>query len=135
MKITRAEDYAISLVSALAENFSAGYLSLHQIARQRALPLPFLKKIAHMLKEAGLVSVREGRDGGYRLSRDPKKITLEEVMKVFNPRLALASCILDGSQNKCPKFASCALRKPWQNISDAFYQNLRKITLNQLAKQ
>jgi Rrf2 family transcriptional repressor of oqxAB len=38
-----------------------------------------LRRILAVLAREGLLETREGRDGGYRLKRDPKTVTLAEV--------------------------------------------------------
>lgn len=42
-----------------------------------------LRRIMASLVKGGLLETREGRDGGYRLRRDPSTITLEEVYTVL----------------------------------------------------
>ncbi|MFD0671386.1 RrF2 family transcriptional regulator [Cohnella sp. GCM10027633] len=42
-----------------------------------------LRRIMAALVKGGLLETREGRDGGYRLRRDPSTITLEEVYTVL----------------------------------------------------
>ncbi|MFC5531598.1 Rrf2 family transcriptional regulator [Cohnella yongneupensis] len=42
-----------------------------------------LRRIMAALVKGGLLETREGRDGGYRLRRDPSRITLEEVYTVL----------------------------------------------------
>jgi Rrf2 family transcriptional repressor of oqxAB len=38
-----------------------------------------LRRILAVLAREGILETREGRDGGYRLKRDPKSVTLDEV--------------------------------------------------------
>lgn len=134
MKITKAEDYAISLMAELAIN-PKKFHSLNHIAEKRSLPEPFLKKIAHQLKNAGLIAVKEGRTGGYRLAKPPQKISLEEILKIFNPRPFLTACILKNPAVKCLKYNTCSSRKTWGIISRSFYKNIRKINLSQLIQK
>ncbi|MEK9181183.1 MAG: Rrf2 family transcriptional regulator [Patescibacteria group bacterium] len=133
MKITRQEDYALTVSSALAENFRRGFTSLNQIANQYRLPKPFLKKIAGQLKRAGLVKVREGRNGGYRLTRSPQKISAEEILRVFNPQILVTKCLSENEKILCARYATCQARQTWQAISQQFYANLKKINLVQIS--
>lgn len=133
MKITRAEDYALTFSSALAGNFYRGFVPLNEIARQYNLPRPFLKKIAGRLKHAGLIEVREGRGGGYRLIRSPQKISAEEILRVFNPQKLMTKCLAKNEKILCAKYATCQARQTWQAISRQFYANLKKINLVQIS--
>jgi Rrf2 family protein len=42
----------------------------------------FLRRVLALLAKGGLLDVREGRDGGYRLSRPAESITLAEVYRI-----------------------------------------------------
>ncbi len=42
-----------------------------------------LRRIMATLVKGGILETREGRDGGYRLRRDPRTVTLEEVYTVL----------------------------------------------------
>ncbi len=50
----------------------------------------FLRRILRELVAAGLVEAREGRAGGYRLARPPRRITLAEVYRAVEPEGPLA---------------------------------------------
>jgi Rrf2 family transcriptional repressor of oqxAB len=45
----------------------------------------FMRRILRDLVDAGLVAAREGRSGGYRLTRPAEKITLAEVYRAVEP--------------------------------------------------
>jgi len=135
MKITKAEDYAVTLVSALARNFSQGPVSLRTIARKQRLPQLFLKKIARQLKAAGLLSVREGRGGGYSLNKSPDQLSLKEVLRVFNPQPLVTSCLDWDHKIKCGIYNTCTTRRTWEAVSRSFYDNLQHITFGELIKK
>ena len=74
MRITRHADYALHCLLRLAAGPSGGD-SMPAIARACGIPRGFLAKILQRLARAGLVIASRGVHGGYRLSRDPRRIT------------------------------------------------------------
>jgi len=50
----------------------------------------FLRRVLRRLAEGGLIEAREGRGGGYRLTRPPERITLAEVYRLVEPDGPLA---------------------------------------------
>jgi len=135
MKITREEDYAITLINALAEHYDdQEYLGLRRIAHSHHLPELFLKQIAKKLKQAGLLKVKEGRGGGYRLAKPPQQISLEKVLRVFSPQPFLTSCLDTNHKIKCALYHRCQSRKAWQKISQQFYRSLKNINFEKLTK-
>ena len=78
MRFSRKTDYGVLLAEALQQSFKSGdFISLSAISAEKRLPLAFIAKLAEGLRRAGLIESRRGRDGGYRLIRDPKTITLK----------------------------------------------------------
>lgn len=134
MKISREEDYAIALMAILSKNRSKGYLSLGEISRRHRLPFVFLKNIARRLKLAGLVAVREGREGGYKIARKPQPVTLGQILSAFNSRTSLTSCV-KGQIARCPVYQNCQNRESWDKISRLIYGNLNRIKLNDFMKK
>lgn len=133
MKITREEDYALTFLAALGANFNRGYLSLEEIAEKNSLPLPFLKKIARSLKAAGLLLVKEGKNGGYTLAEKPQNLTVGKIISIYNPKPTLTNCI-KGRMISCPRLASCQTRTAWDKVSKMLYENLDRIKLSDFSK-
>lgn len=67
-------------------------LSVRDLARFQKLPERFLSKLFHRLKKAGLVVGAEGMLGGYRLSRPPAQISVQDVLAAVDPNRALFEC-------------------------------------------
>ena len=61
-----------------ARQFSAG-----EIARKYGASVHHLAKVLGRLRRAGLVSAARGSGGGYRFSGNPKRVTLLDVISVF----------------------------------------------------
>ena len=76
---------AIAAMSRLAEVYDGEktLLSAAEIADSRALPRPFVAKTLSILTQAGLVNGSRGPGGGCALAKDPKKIKLYDVFKLF----------------------------------------------------
>ena len=73
----------------------AGYPSVYVAASVNTHAV-FLRRILGDLVAAGLVAVREGRAGGYRLARPPERITLADVYRAVEPEGPLAATYTDG---------------------------------------
>jgi Rrf2 family protein len=132
MKITRQEDYALALAAALSKTEAKTFVPLSAIAGALNLPGPFLKRIALTLKKAGVIAVKEGRGGGYRLTRPAKQISLAEIVGPFNPQPGLTACV--SKKGFCAKYALCQTRRTWQYISQKFRDDLKKISLAEMLK-
>jgi Rrf2 family cysteine metabolism transcriptional repressor len=81
MKISQKSEYALRAVLDLSLHFSENLTKVHCIAARQKIPKKFLELILASLRQGGLVETRRGREGGYRLSRRPDRITIGEVLE------------------------------------------------------
>ena len=97
MQITRQADYAVRAVLYLAEQNGAGRAPTSQIAREQKIPPSFLAKIVSQLSVAGMVQTSRGARGGVSLAREPKDISLLEVVEAIDGPITLNECVADPS--------------------------------------
>lgn len=81
----KATQHAIAVVSRLAEVYreSEVRLSAADIAESRNLHKPVAAKVLSMLAQNDLVVGSPGPGGGYRLSRPPERLSLWDVVRLF----------------------------------------------------
>jgi len=128
MLISRKTDYALILIGALKPTFRSGdFVPLKLIARQYRLPYAYAEKLASTLKRAGLLEAQIGKSGGYRLARDPKKITLQSIVNIFQVKPIVRCMISLGLQKSCALSATCPTRASWNKADDAIRKALSKI--------
>ena len=97
----------IAAVSYLAEISGEQRLAgSGEIAAARDLSQALMAKILTLLSSAGLVSGKSGPSGGYRLARNPAKISLLDVVRVFEDVESQVMCPFGphwcGSGPQCP---------------------------------
>ena len=106
------------------------------IAARQNIPLKFLQQILVSLKAAGFVTSRKGPGGGYALARKPEAITLGDVVRAMDGRLAPISCVSVAAHAECgcPRPETCALRDKFRDVRDAMAAILDRTTFAELAE-
>ena len=85
MKLTRASEYAIHAIVAMAGQKDSGNpVASHHTAAARGIPERFLLKVLKPLVNAGVLHSVKGPHGGYRLAKPPAKITLLEIIEAVD---------------------------------------------------
>jgi Rrf2 family protein len=85
MKLSAKTEYACVVMMHLAEEYGNGDpLPIRRIAGEHAMPSRFPVAILLQLKGASLVASTLGASGGYRLARQPAKITLAQVIEAMD---------------------------------------------------
>lgn len=79
---------ALRAVAVLAGKFSQpGPCTANIISGEAGVSRQFLGQILQQLRSAGIVESVMGREGGFRLARNPAQITVHEVIQATDPAL------------------------------------------------
>jgi Rrf2 family protein len=133
LKLSKTGDYAVRAAISLARNYGDGYRKIRQIADDMALPEPYTPQILTMLARGGLAEARAGREGGYRLSRQPAEITLLEIVEAAEGPLETARCTLRGGP--CQWNNVCPVHHAWVAAGRALRDSLRATSLAEIAQE
>ena len=135
MKLTRATNYAVRALVAVAKNGSVRRSDLHTLAREMGAPSAFLGKVLQRLKHAGLLEGVRGAHGGYVLARPAGEITIRDVVEAMEGRTALSACLSREDRpgtKPCPRVRTCGARKPWSRLEDRLNRVLESETIGRL---
>ncbi len=95
MIFTTKAEYGVRLLVELGRHHEDGSpVSLKAIAEAEGLPLAYLERIVALLKKAGFVESTRGAHGGYRLTRDPAEIHMDEVVLSLEGAVAPMTCFV-----------------------------------------
>jgi Rrf2 family protein len=84
MKLTRASNYAVQAIVAMAAQHDGMPVAAHLTAQAQGIPDRFLLKILLPLVSAGVLYSRKGPGGGYHLARPAAKISLLEIVEAVD---------------------------------------------------
>lgn len=132
MQITRQADYAVRAVLYLAGLNGGGRAPTSQIAREERIPPSFLAKIVSQLSVAGMVQTSRGARGGVALARDPKDISLLEVVEAIDGPITLNECVADPSV--CAFGDDCPVHGVWRGAQEKLVAELSAISFADLLR-
>ncbi len=129
LNLSSQSDYGILFITSLINKVD--YVPLSELVHETKLPRRFLARIAAELVKNGLVVSREGKIGGYKLTRKVNHISLYDYLKIFEKKLNLVKC--NDPQYHCPWDKLCQHRNFLsQTVSDIVIDELRKRKFNEL---
>lgn len=128
MKISTRGRYALRVMIDLADNLSANYIPLKDVALRQNISQKYLESIMTDLSKAGLVEGQHGKGGGYRLDRDPSEYTVLEILRVCEGDLAPVSCLESGAK-PCSMAAECRTLSMWKRFYEITNDFFAGITL------
>ncbi len=131
MIISTKGRYAMRVVVDLAHASPDEYVPIKTISEREGISLKYLESIVSMLVKGGVLASRRGADGGYRLSRSCDKISVGDIVRLTEGKLAAVSC-LEGDENTC-QTADCCLTLPmWNKLDSMINSYLDSVTISDL---
>ena len=131
MKLSTRGRYGIHAMFDLACYGADGPQSIKSIAERQQIPEAYLEQLIAILRKSGLVISIRGAQGGYKLSRPPKDITVGEVLRSLEGKLAVTVSCLD-EEGSCEKACICPSRLVWQKLHEGINQIVDGITLQDM---
>ena len=82
MKLSSKTITAIKMFIDLGEHYEDGFISLVDIAKRKDLSKKFLEQIVPLYKNSGLILGTRGNQGGYKLAKTPREISLKDIIYI-----------------------------------------------------
>ena len=134
MRLSSKGEYALLSMLYLADHYGSGPIPTHVIAGDNMVPKKFLEQILLALKRAGHVRSRMGPEGGYELARNPRAISLAQIIRLMDGPLAPVSSVSKYFHTSTPIDRSPSLLAVFADIRDYMANKLEITTLADLVE-
>lgn len=117
-----------------------GYIAAHQqnqpilsreISEEMNIPHNYLSKIMNRLVQAGMLEAIRGTNGGFKLLRDPKAVSLREVAEKFMIVDDFKKCFL--GYPTCD--GSCSVHDRWAPLINDYLTILNDTNISEILKK
>ena len=110
--LTKKGKYGLKALVHLSKMPPGELAFVGDIAAKNNIPKKFLDAILGELRNAGFVQSRKGKEGGYRLAKQPSEIKVGHVVRVLDGPLAPISCASRSQYQRCEDCdeATCQVR-------------------------
>ncbi len=129
LKISTKGQYALLIMTELAEHNGDGFTPLKLLAHRHNLSSKYMEQILIQLSKSGLVVGLRGNNGGYKLSRPADQYTAGEILRAMegdlNPR----------GINDSPTVSSVGNDAFWNAFNDVINTYVDSATLEQIAEK
>lgn len=132
MQLTRAADYGVRVMIALAGVSRSRRFSLGELAQATRSPESFLSKVLQELTRAGLITSRRGQAGGFEISDLGLQASMRAVIEAIDGPIILNVCLSDGQP--CARAAWCPSHPVWARAQAAMLNVLESAKIIDLAR-
>lgn len=134
--ISKKAKYAINALVYLAKQDSGNKpIQISKIAESEHIPRKFLEAILLTLKNAGYLSSKKGKEGGYYMHKQASEISLADVMRLFDGPIAFLPCATHLYYEKCEECKdeeTCGIRSVFIEVRNETVELLKKATLEEI---
>lgn len=83
MKVSSKTIYGLQFLIRLTVDNTGNWMQLKEIVEKEHISEKYLESIVSRLKNSGLLQVKRGAYGGYKLALPPNQITLKQIMGII----------------------------------------------------
>ena len=130
-KSTRYALYAaVEMAAAPPDTF----VTAAEVAARYQIPATVLAKVFQQLVRAGIALGTRGSGGGYQLAQDASRLTMLDIIQVFEPTPTMGACILqEPEDHPCPTPGTCRIRRVLDEVQEQVRSTYASISLETLA--
>jgi len=129
MRLTMRSDYGAHAVIELAQHYGQGPVQCAEIAARQKIPEAYLDQLLSSLRRGGIIRSLRGPHGGHELARDPRELTLGDVVTALEGPVVPQEFVHDDSAE-----TACAVRNAWHAAAQASQRVLDSTTIQELVE-
>ena len=133
MKISTKGIYAISTMVRMASEAENKIWSISALAKANNVSTKYLEQIVAKLTKSGLLKSFRGANGGYKLSKSSKEISLASILNATEGKLQTVHCI--NSNTKCEMSAKCLTVGVWTKLDEVVNNFLLSTSLQDVVEK
>ena len=130
MKLSTRSRYGARILVDLARHNNQGPIQIGEISKRQDISVKYLEQLIRPLKQAKLVESVRGPKGGHMLAKNPEKITLGQIVRLFEGQSDLVECI--SNPETCNMADDCQVRLAWKDATRVLYERLDSTTIADL---
>ncbi|HWQ51982.1 MAG TPA: Rrf2 family transcriptional regulator, partial [Terriglobales bacterium] len=105
-----------------------------KISERQGISAKYLEAIVAMLNRAGMVESQRGKEGGYRLVKEPEQYSVGAIIKLTEGSIAPVSC-LEGDSAGCERAYACLTLPLWVRLESIVDEYLESVSLKDLLER
>jgi len=130
LKIAKLTDYALLITDQLVMTTDS-LKTNSELSQVTQIPVATVRKLLKLLVDAKIISSFRGSNGGYRLSRPAKDISIAQIIIAIEGPISITECT--SSPEACTFSEKCNLKENWGILNNFFINTLTNISLAEMS--
>ena len=144
LKLSKKADYALMALQYMATVQYGEMNSLNtyrvvntkEIAEENRIPLELLAKVLQTLAKHEMIESQNGPKGGYLLAREPRSISIAQVLEAIEGPLGIADCYHEKDDHvACEQMDHCNIRTPLLKVQESIVHLLSSMSIEDMMEE
>ena len=136
MQLSTKGRYAVRAMFDLSFYSKGEPVPLSRISEREDISLHYLEQLFNKLRKGGVVDSVRGPSGGFRLSKKPSEITVEEIVRIVEGPIVPVACVESKEKDRvCHRADKCVTHLLWKRLGKNISTFLASITLQDLVDE
>jgi Rrf2 family protein len=141
MKLTTKSRYGVRATFDIAYHAGGLPAQMKDISARQHISSRYLEQIFIKLKRAGILGSKRGPKGGYYLLKEPKDITIYDILECTEGPIELVFCVGEDPAGEscgapfCEMKEQCVASPMWKEVGDEIAGIFRSTTIQDLCKK
>ncbi|GAB4257580.1 MAG: Rrf2 family transcriptional regulator [Deferrisomatales bacterium] len=141
MKLTTKSRYGVRAIFDIAYHAGGLPAQIKDISERQRISPRYLEQIFQKLKKAGILGSKRGPKGGYFLLKEPKDITLYEIITCTEGPIELVFCVGEDEEQgscdvtTCDMKDHCVASPLWKEIGERIADIFKDTTIQDLCQK
>ena len=117
-------DFAIRICAYLAGIKHNKPISVSKLSSKLLITKPFATKIIYSLRQSNLIGSQQGKTGGVFLNKNPKEISLYDILESMGFSKTISECITE--ESFCPLPSPCKIHSYFMDVENKIINDLKR---------
>jgi Rrf2 family protein len=140
MKLTTKSRYGVRAIFDIAYHAGGLPAQIKDISERQRISPRYLEQIFQKLKKVGILGSKRGPRGGYYLLKEPKDITVYDIVTCAEGPIELVFCVGDDEEgescgSKCDRKDECPASPLWKEIGEKIADIFHETTIQDLCRR
>ncbi len=104
--------------------------SAKEIAEKYQSPFDATARVMQLMAQSGILKSEQGAQGGYQITKDLSRISLQDLIHVVQGPTSIAKCL--GEKEPCEMQGSCNIVSPVHILNSKLAEFYKNLTLKEL---
>lgn len=108
--------------------------SAKEICDSYGAPFDGMSRVLQVLGQTGILKSEQGAQGGYQITRDLSKVSLQEVIESISGKIEIAKCLSTGASEACDIKSSCNIISPIMVLNKKLTEFYKTLSVAELVE-